>query len=155
VDEFIKSPKSFSHHGFTFAGNPLSCAIALAVQEYIQKNHLIKRVAELSLYLSKQLNKLKDIPIVGDVRGKGFLMGIELVEDRKEKTPFPREMKVAEKIQTAAFEKGLIMVGGTRMLEGTLGDHVRIAPPFIVKEEEIDELINILRESILEVMGKL
>ena len=155
VDEFINSPKSFSHHGFTFAGNPLSCAIALAVQDYIQKNQLIQRVAELSPYLSEKLDKFRDIPIVGDVRGKGFLMGIELVKDRKEKTPFPREMKVAERIQKTAFEKGLIMVGGTRMLEGSLGDHVRVAPPFIVKKEEIDEIIQIVRDSILEVMGNL
>jgi len=155
IDDFIKSPRSFSHHGFTFAGNPLSCAIALAVQDYIQKNHLIQRVAELSPYLSEKLEKLREIPIVGDVRGKGFLMGVELVQDRKEKTPFPREMKVTENIQKTAFEKGLIMVGGTRMPEGHLGDHVRVAPPFIVKKDEIDEIVHILRESILEVMGKL
>jgi len=155
MDEFLKIPKSFSHHGFTFAGNPLSCAIALAVQNYIQKNNLIKRVAELSPYLSEKLNKLKEIPIVGDVRGKGFLMGIEFVKDQKEKTPFPREMRVYENIQKTALEKGLIMIGGTRMLEGYLGDHIRVAPPFIVKKEEVDEIIRTLRESILEVMDKL
>lgn len=155
VDAFLQSKKSFSHHGFTFAGNPLSCAIALEVQKYIQKNNLIKRVADLNPYLEEKINDLKDIPIIGDVRGKGFLMGVEFVKDKKEKTPFEREKKIAENILKKSFEKGLLLVGGTRMIEGILGDHVRVTPPFIVTKEEIDDIITILKESIIDVMQDL
>lgn len=155
VDEFLRNSKTFSHHGFTWAGNPLSCAIALEVQNYIQKNNLIERVAELSPYLSEKLNSLKEIPIIGDVRGKGFLMGIEFVKNQKEKTPFERERKITENILEVTFEKGLLLVGGTRMVEGMIGDHVRVAPPFIVKKEDIDDIITILKESILDAMKKL
>lgn len=155
VDGFLRSTKSFSHHGFTFAGNPLSCAIALEVQNYIEKNNLIKRVAELSPYFSEKLNGLKEIPIIGDIRGKGFLMGIEFVKNQKEKIPFERERKITEKILKTTFKNGLLLVGGTRMIEGTIGDHVRVAPPFIVTKEEIEDIIAILKESIIDVMRKL
>ena len=90
--------------------------------------------------------------IVGDIRGKGFLWGIEFVKDPKTKEPFPlqRGGSVAELLSKAAFSNGLIVYPGTGSVDGNQGDHILVAPPFIIEKHEIDKLVSILDQSISE-----
>ncbi|MBC7189631.1 aminotransferase class III-fold pyridoxal phosphate-dependent enzyme [Candidatus Aerophobetes bacterium] len=148
---FAKGSGKFPH-GFTYTEHPLSCATALAVQRYIEKNNLIERCAKIGSVLLEKLSALKSFSIVGDVRGKGLLIGIEFVKDKEKKTPFPSEMRVQERIVEMCFKKGLVLVPGiTTNIKGMPGDQVQISPPYIIDEKIVDEMRDILEESIREV----
>lgn len=91
--------------------------------------------------------------IVGDIRGRGFLWGIEFVKDQKTKEPFSEKQGgiLADLISKTAFKNGLILYPGSGCVDGTLGDHTLVAPPFIIEKQEIDEMVSILDRSISEV----
>ncbi len=135
-------------HGLTFSGHPVCCAASLAVLEYIEKNHLIQRSAEMGSYFLKKLSGLSDFPIVGDIRGKGLLIGIEFVRDKKTKALFEQDKKISTAILDSAFKKGL------RILEGR-GSFIMMAPPFVITESEIDQTVDILEKTITEVYEKI
>lgn len=140
----------------THAGHPISCAAGLAVQNYIKENQLIERCANIGKYLKDKLQSLAEREnIIGDVRGEGLFLGIEFVQDKQTHTPFPRAMHLMEKIVKNASEQGLIISGrfgiGTKMD----GDHLSISPPFIITEEECDELVSILASSIQDAKQEL
>lgn len=147
---FQQSSVSSFFLGYTFSGHPLSCAAGLAVLNYIEKHQLMQRVKEKSGYLFAKASVLNELPIVGDVRGKGFFLGIELVADKKSKAPFIREKNVAEKIYQQAMKNGLLVMTGSGTADGTSGDHIIISPPFTSSEGEIDEIFKILQKSIIE-----
>lgn len=154
-EAFVKGSGVFTH-GYTYAEHPLSCAVALAVQQYIEKNNLVERTARIGSLMLQKLSHLSELPIVGDIRGKGLLLGIEFVKDKEKKTPFERELQVQEKIVELCFEKGLVLVPGVSgNVDGILGDQVQITPPFIISKEVVDELIDILEESVIEVQKDL
>jgi hypothetical protein len=90
VQAFEKSERPAFFIGYTYSGNPLSCAAGLAVLGYIEKNRLVERSAQMGKYLFERLARLKELPMVGDIRGKGLLLGIEFVKDKAKKTPFER-----------------------------------------------------------------
>lgn len=142
------------HHGFTYGGNPLSCAVGLAVLDYIEKNGLVERSARLGEVLLGELSRLKEHSIVADVRGRGLLAGVELLADPLTKTPFPKEKGVAEMVEAAAADRGLLTLPGTGDVDGISGDHILLAPPFVITEEQIGDLVNALEEAIMEVEGK-
>lgn len=134
----------------TYSGNPVSCAAALAVQEYISRHNLVKRCAYIGRYLKCKLEKLAErLPMIGSVRGKGLLLAIELVQDRNTRAPFPRSMCLQEKIVQVALEHGLILVGGTGTGTSLDGDHILITPPFVISEDECNELITVLEASLI------
>jgi len=138
--------------GFTYSGNPLSAAAGLAVLEYIEAHDLVSRVAKMGPFLKERLEGLKDTGIIGDVRGLGFLQGVEFVQDSHKKTPFPKEMQLTSRIVAAALKRKLMIIGGMPgLVDAELGDHLQITPAFTMTEEEIDTSVEILRESILEV----
>ena len=140
-------------HGHTFSHHPVACAVGLAVLEYIRKHQLVERGAGRGEYLLKGLEELKALPFVGDVRGKGLMTAIEFVKDQKTKEPFPRGDKFAERVIDLAFENGLILYPGTGFVDGVNGDMVMVAPPLIIEENQIDEIIDIL-EKIFSRMQK-
>jgi len=146
---FSRSKRSTFFLGYTYSGNPLSCATGLAVLRYLKKNGLVEQAARKGEYLFRKFESLKKIPIVGDIRGKGLLLGIELVQDDG-KMPFPRSRKLAESIVRKAFENGLILLSGHGLQDGVVGDLLMVAPPFIVQEHEIDEIYRILEQSLRE-----
>jgi len=148
---FTESKRSTFFLGYTYSGNPLSCAVGLAVLRYIEKNDLVERSAQMGEYLFKRFSKMKELPMVGDIRGKGLLLGVELVIDKGERTPFERSRKIAETITSEAFVRGLILLSGSGTVDGVSGDHLVIAPPFIIEEEQIEEMAAILEKVILEV----
>ncbi len=139
--------------GHTYSGTPMAGAVGCSVIDYVKKHNLIAQVAKLSGYLEESLKKLYSHKIVGDVRGKGFLWGVEFVKDKKTKTPFPplESGTVADLITKAAFKNGLVLYPGSGCIDGNQGDHVLVAPPFIIQKDEIDKLVAILDQSISEV----
>jgi len=136
--------------GYTYSGQPLTCAVGEAVLKYIEANDLIHRAEKMGKYLFKRFKQLNDIPIVGDIRGKGLLLGIELVQSKDSKTPFSRNKKVAESIVKKAFQSGLIVLPGHGFEDNLTGDIIMLAPPFIIKEKEIDNIYDILEPLIME-----
>jgi adenosylmethionine-8-amino-7-oxononanoate aminotransferase len=134
--------------GHTLSANPQSCAVSLAVIEYIEKNKIMKKVEEKGDYLRKQLEKLMDqFLFIGDVRGKGLLLGIEFVMDRKTKTPFPRNELITQKMVELSKDKGLIVYPAGAGIDGVNGDAIIISPPLTITEPEIDELIELLTQT--------
>lgn len=142
-------------HGHTYMGHPLSCAIGLAVLRYLENHRLFERTAQIGESLMAELQALKAHPLVGDVRGKGLMVGLELVADKEPKTPFPRSLRVAESVASKAFKKGLITYPGSGGVDGEVGDHLLLGPPFIIAEPEIKEITRILGEALDEVEREL
>jgi adenosylmethionine-8-amino-7-oxononanoate aminotransferase len=140
-------------HGHTYGGNPLSCAIALAVQEYIAQHDLVRQCARLGDLMLAKLQPLQNLPHVGIIRGKGLLIGIEFVLDKATHAPFDPAQGVTAKIVDRAFEKGvLVMPGAPGPIDGVAGDHIAISPPFTVNEAEVQQIVDVLQETISEVL---
>jgi len=138
-------------HGHTYLGHPIASAAALAVQRVIQRDQLLAQVRARGAYLAEALRTaLGDHPHVGDIRGRGLFMAVELVKDRATKTPFDHSKKLHAVIKQQAIKNGLLVypMGGT--IDGKSGDHVLVAPPFIVSNNEIDQIAALLRQSIEE-----
>jgi adenosylmethionine-8-amino-7-oxononanoate aminotransferase len=127
-------------HSQTFAHHPVGCATGLATLEYLDRNNLISRCAQAGRRLKGTLERLGDHPHIGDVRGKGLLLGVEFVRDKKKKTPFPRHRKYAEAFVAEALKRGLVLWPNAGQADGTNGDLVMVAPPFVIGEEGIAEL---------------
>ncbi len=141
-------------HGYTYSGNPLSSAIGVAVLDYIQRNDLIARAAETGAYLFEQADRLRKLPVVGDVRGKGLLMGIELVADPVTARPPDRRLRLSERIVEAAFARGLIIVSGAGGINGVAGDYVCLAPPYTITRTQVDDMLAILGACLEEVSAQ-
>ncbi len=137
------------HLPFTYAGNPVAAAAGLAVLDYMAANRLLDRVRELEPHFFGQLRTLEKLPWVGEVRGRGLLAGIELVRDRSSKQTFPPEWRVGARVAEEAMRRALIVLPGhAGMVDDVRGDHLVLAPPYVVTPAEIDEIIGILRASI-------
>jgi len=136
-------------HSHTYMGHPLACAAALAVQWVIRRDNLLENVRRQGSYLSRRLNeRFGNHPFVGDLRGRGLFQGIEIVSDRGTKEPFNPSNKLHERIKRAAMARGLMVypMGGT--VDGMRGDHVLLAPPFIIDSDGIDAIVERLGEAI-------
>jgi hypothetical protein len=131
-------------HGFTFSHNPVTAAACLATLEILERETLIERADSLGNMALRLLRGLCAHPHVGDVRGRGLMMGIEIVADKATRRPFPRAEKKAEAIGARAFEAGLVTYPGSGCADGTEGDSVMLAPPFVITEDEIREAVAIL-----------
>jgi adenosylmethionine-8-amino-7-oxononanoate aminotransferase len=143
-------------HSFTFAGSPLVCATGLAVVEYLNKNNLIQRSAEMGKIFLNKLCRLKELPMVGDVRGIGLLLGVELVKNKETKQPYEPGKKVAKMVADYCRENGVLIIAGvTGSSDGISGDHLQLSPPFIINEKEIDFVVNVLERAINDVYNRL
>lgn len=140
VAEAVLAGGGFAH-GHTYAGNPLSCAVGLAVLREIEERDLVANAARMGDLLLKRLGELRNsFALIGDVRGKGLLTAVEFVADRESKEPFPAEREVHSLISRLAFEEGLI-VYPRRSRGGYSGDHVLIAPPLTITADELEQLL--------------
>ena len=136
-------------HGHTYMAHPLACAAALAVQRTIREQDLLANVRVQGARLKTLLAaRLGDHPHVGDIRGRGLFCGVELVADRATKAPFDPALRVHSHIKSEAMQRGLLVypMGGT--VDGRSGDHVLIAPPFIVEERHVAEIVDKLAMAI-------
>jgi adenosylmethionine-8-amino-7-oxononanoate aminotransferase len=148
VDAFRKGSGAFQH-GHTYIGHPVACAAALAVQKVIERDRLLDRVKARGKYLAKGLcDTLGAHRFVGDIRGRGLLMAVELVEDRASRKPFDPKLRLHAKIKAECMARGLMVypMGGT--IDGVSGDHVLVAPPFVVTEAELDTIVERLAAAI-------
>ncbi|MCM3652223.1 aspartate aminotransferase family protein [Metabacillus litoralis] len=142
--------------GHTYSANPQSAAVALAVLDYIEKHRLIEKVKDNGDYL---LGKLKALAlttdIIGDVRGKGLMIGIEFVADPTTKRSFTPETELTSKIVEKARDKGLLIYPASTGNEGVNGDAVILSPPFVITKEEIDQLVVLFEETISEIQSEI
>lgn len=135
-------------HGFTSAGNPLSCAAGLAVLEEIERLDLSGNAARMGPLLQQRLIGLMERhAIIGDVRGLGLLQAFEFMSDRKSKAPLPANLRAFERFEEIAYDLGLI-VYGRRTRHGFEGDHIMIAPPLIITEAQLDEIEAMLNKAL-------
>jgi adenosylmethionine-8-amino-7-oxononanoate aminotransferase len=135
--------------GHTLNANAVSCAGAIATLEYLREHNLVMRSAEMGAYmLSEMEDKLLKHSIVGDVRGKGLMVGFELVKDKATKEPFDPRLLVANRLEDIAFDRGLITYPCTGAVDGQAGDMTLLAPPLIITREQVDDVVHILDESL-------
>lgn len=143
VYEAIEAGSGFFQHGHTYLGHPVAAAAALTVVRKLTSEGLVEQAAHRGEELQSALvDRFGQHPHVGDIRGRGLFRGLELVQDRDGKMPFGPELKTAARFKAAAFEAGLICypMSGTR--DGKHGDHVLLAPPFIIQDRQIEELVD-------------
>ena len=137
-------------HGYTFSGNPLCCRVANEVLTIILEGNLVEQVAKKGDYFFAQAKKLFKYNILGDVRGKGLLMGIELVKDARTKEPFDPALNAIGHFFEFCMEKGIIIYPCSRATKSSKGDYFLVCPPFTISYEEIDHIINGLDEALGE-----
>jgi adenosylmethionine-8-amino-7-oxononanoate aminotransferase len=149
IIDALAAGSGFFQHGHTYIGHPVACAAALAVQQVIAREGLVDRCARQGLRLREALEAaFRDHPYVGDVRGRGLFQAIELVSDRGTKAPFDPGVKLNVRIKKAAMESGLMTypMGGT--IDGARGDHVLLAPPFIIGDEDVGLVVERLSRAV-------
>jgi adenosylmethionine-8-amino-7-oxononanoate aminotransferase len=153
IFDAISAGTGFFQHGHTYLGHPVACATSLAVMKAMQDRDLIPKVQTQGEKLATALSdRFGQHPHIGDIRGRGLFRGIEFVEDREKKTPFDPARNTAGRFKKAAFEAGLICypMRGTR--DGNLGDHVLLAPPFIISDDQIGEVVDKLSVAVQQVL---
>lgn len=145
----VRSGSGAFQHGHTYMGHPLACAAALAVQQVIEDDGLLEAVRTRGEQLHAALvERFGDHPNVGDIRGRGLFRALELVAERGDKRPFDPDSRLHVRIKAEAMERGLICYPGHGTVDGHLGHHVLLAPPFILSEEQVNELVDKLADAI-------
>ena len=147
-DAFASGSGGF-RHGHTYMGHPMAAAAAFAVQDVIRRDRLLANVNEMGARLERRLaERFGQHPFVGDIRGRGLFRALELVSERASKRPFDPGLKLHARVKREAMARGLMVypMGGT--IDGVEGDHVLLAPPFIVKPSEIDMIVERLGDSL-------
>lgn len=140
--------------GHTYSANPLSCAVSLAVIQYLEKNNIMQQVEQKGIYLRSELVKLQNkIDLIGDIRGKGLLMGVELVSDLTTKMPFNRKLQVTNMIVEMAQRNGLLLYPAQAGIDGLIGDAFIISPPLTITFAEIDELMRRLEKTLIYIQN--
>jgi len=149
VIEPLRRGSGLFQHGHTYICHPTAAAAALAVQQVIERDNLLSQVQQQGNYLLQKLEKeLAGLEFVGNTRGRGLFAGVELVRDKQTKAAFDPALKLHASIKRACLEKGLMVypMGGT--IDGQQGDHILIAPPFIVTEQQLDFVVETLKQVI-------
>ena len=154
IHDAIATGTGFFQHGHTYMGHAMAAAAANAVLDEIQARDLLARVREMGARLEAALRaELGQHPHVGDIRGRGLFLGLELVQDRDSRAPFDPARRLHARVKGEAFAAGLVCypMGGT--VDGQSGDHVLLAPPFILEHAQIDELVTKLGTAINRAVG--
>lgn len=139
----------FFQHGHTYISHPMACAAGLAVQEVIARDGLMENVRAMGDRLARRLGeRFGNHPYVGDIRGRGLFMGLELVEDRSTKKPFEPALKLNARVKREAMARGLLVYPAGGTIDGAKGDHVLLAPPFIIDADAIDIVVERLGDAI-------
>ncbi|KAH6877241.1 pyridoxal phosphate-dependent transferase [Thelonectria olida] len=152
VVNVLRAGSSVFNNGHTYQAHPISCAAALAVQRIVKRDNLVARCAEMGRVLEKLLRaELGSCRSVGDVRGRGLFWGVEFVKDKASKSPFDPKLSFGLRVQQRAFEKGVALYPGAATIDGVRGDHLLLAPPFTVTEEQLGRICRVLREAVEEI----
>lgn len=151
--EAIVQGSGLLEHGHTYMAHAAACAGSLAVQKVIEEDDLLPQVRARGKSLMNLLNeKFSQHAHVGDIRGRGLFIGVEFVADRETKEPFSPDLGISGKLKSAAFENGLIVYPSGGTADGIKGDHVLIAPPFIITDEQLEELVGKFAKSVDDVI---
>jgi len=152
-DAFAQGSGLFQH-GHTYICHPMACAAALAVQEVIERDNLLANVREMGSYLRARLEaRFGNHAHVGDIRGRGLFLGLELVADRATKEPFDPARKIHAGVKKEAMARGLMVYPAGGTIDGARGDHVLLAPPFILDKETAGTIVDRLGEAIDAALG--
>ncbi len=152
--ECLRAGSGAFQHGHTYIGHPVAAAAALAVQKVIERDDLLAQVRLRGAALRRLLHEaFGEHPHVGDIRGRGLLMAVELVRERESKAPFDPACKLHAAIKSEAMARGLMVypMGGT--IDGVHGDHVLLAPPFIATEADLGEIVARLSDALTAALG--
>jgi adenosylmethionine-8-amino-7-oxononanoate aminotransferase len=155
IHDAFANGSGFFQHGHTYMAHPMAAAAALAVQEVIARDDLLANVRAMGEHLDLGLRAaFAQHPHVGDIRGRGLFRAIELVADRESKAPFDPALRLHARIKSAAMARGLMVypMGGT--IDGVRGDHVLLAPPFIVTPSDIDEIVGRLDAALAAALAE-
>lgn len=149
VHEAIALGSGSLKHGQTYNAHPLGCAAALAVQGVIDEEGLLERVRTAGEHLKELLeSRFDDHPNIGDIRGRGLLIALELVADRSSKQPFDPALAIHERAKRQAFDRGLLIYPSGGTADGKSGDHILLAPPYNVGDEELEAIVDLLGETV-------
>jgi adenosylmethionine-8-amino-7-oxononanoate aminotransferase len=149
IYDAVSAGTGFFQHGFTYFGHPTSCAAALAVQRVIEREDLLENVRRQGAQLRALLTeRFGTHPHVGDIRGRGLFMAVELVADRATLEPFAPAARLHTLIKSQAMARGLMCYPGGGTLDGARGDHILLAPPFIVQDEHVARIAKVLGEAV-------
>lgn len=149
IVECLRDGSGLFQHGHTYIGHPVAAAAALAVQQVIERDDLLARVKSRGATLRRMLGDVfGSHEHVGDIRGRGLMLALELVQERDSKTPFPASRKLHASIKAQAMQRGLLVypMGGT--IDGKQGDHVLVAPPFIATAADLSEIVSRLDDAL-------
>src|SRR5580658_5355764 len=136
-------------HGHTYMGHPMAAAAALAVQDVIRRDRLLANVVEMGARLERRLKeRFCQHPFVGDIRGRGLFWALELVSDRASKEPFDHALKLHARVKREAMARGLMVYPMGGAIDGVQGDHILLAPPFIIGPSEVDMIVERLDASL-------
>jgi adenosylmethionine-8-amino-7-oxononanoate aminotransferase len=136
-------------HGFTYSHGPVAAAVAGEVLRILESENLVEASATKGERLMANLRaRLGDDPHVGEIRGRGLLVGLELVADRASREPFPRAARITEAVVRAARDRGLLVYSGTGNANGVDGDTILLGPPFVITGAELDQVVERLGEAI-------
>ena len=153
IYQAIEAGSGFFQHGHTYIGHPTACAAGVAVLGEIERRDLLSNVRDKGAKLRSALEaRFGNHPLVGDVRGRGLFLGLELVADRGTKAPLDPARKVHAQIKKEAMARGLMVypMGGT--IDGKSGDHILIAPPFILTDDQVGEIVDKLADAMSAVL---
>lgn len=149
----VEQGSGFFQHGHTYVGHPTACAAGLAVQQVIEEDGLLERCRTMGVIVRNLLaERFADHPHVGDIRGRGLFIGVEFVANRETNEPFPVSERVNARLKAAAMRNGLICYPDGGGVDGTHGDHVLLAPPYILTEDQAEELVDKLAASLESVL---
>jgi hypothetical protein len=152
AEPFVGTGATFLH-GLTFAGHPVSCAVALANLEIFEAEHLLEHVRSNESLFRKALDDLGDLPIVGDIRGAGYFYGIELVKDRDTKETFTSEE--ADRLLRGFLSNRLLELGLICRADDRGEPVIQLSPPLIAGPEEFETINRILRQALTEAMSEM
>ena len=138
-------------HGFTYQAHPVATAAGNAVLDYIESHQLFDRVAPAGETLRAELAALESHPNIGEIRGLGLLLGIEFVKNKSTREPFPKDQNIAERIRQAALNESVLTYPTQGCVDGTNGDHILLAPPFIVSQQESAQIARALHSALHQV----
>ncbi|HEY2118596.1 MAG TPA: aspartate aminotransferase family protein [Candidatus Acidoferrum sp.] len=152
AEAYEKGSAAFMH-GFTYQSHPVSTAAGNAVFDYLEAHKLFERVTPAGEILRKALSAVEGHPNVGQVRGLGLLQAVEFVKDKSTREPFPKEAGIAEKIRQAALEKNVLTYPTQGCVDGMHGDHILLAPPFILTAQESQLIANAIKYALDKVFS--
>jgi adenosylmethionine-8-amino-7-oxononanoate aminotransferase len=153
VYEAVARGSAALKHGQTYNAHPVGCAAALAVQRVVREEALLGRVEQAGARLMSLLaERFGDHPHVGDIRGRGLLQAIELVADRATKAPFEPALALHQSAKSNAFNRGLLIYPGGGTIDGRRGDHILLAPPYNVTNQELEMIVDLLADTLAAVL---